>query len=40
LSDDELEQGDEEYSGILQVSQGTWFLIDETVMEEGKLDDI
>ncbi|CAG8502286.1 3458_t:CDS:10 [Racocetra persica] len=27
-------------SGILQVSQGTWFLIDETVMEEGKLDDI
>ncbi|CAG8708009.1 3648_t:CDS:2, partial [Cetraspora pellucida] len=27
-------------SGILQVNQGTWFLIDETVMEEGKLDDI
>ncbi|KAF0431049.1 putative alanine racemase-domain-containing protein [Gigaspora margarita] len=27
-------------SGILQVSQGTWFLIDETVMEEGKLDEI
>ncbi|CAG8622225.1 9567_t:CDS:10 [Acaulospora morrowiae] len=27
-------------SGVFQVSQGTWFLIDETVMKEGKLGDI
>ncbi|CAI2186871.1 9649_t:CDS:10, partial [Funneliformis geosporum] len=26
-------------SGVLQVSQGTWFLIDETVLKEGKLCD-
>ncbi|CAB4401661.1 unnamed protein product [Rhizophagus irregularis] len=27
-------------SGVLQVSQGTWFLVDETVLKEGKLGDI
>jgi hypothetical protein len=27
-------------SGVLQVSQGTWFLVDETVLKEGKLCDI
>src|SRR5581483_1122099 len=26
-------------SGVLQVSQGTWFLVDETVLKEGKLYD-
>jgi hypothetical protein len=27
-------------SGVLQVSQSTWFLVDETVLKEGKLYDI
>jgi hypothetical protein len=27
-------------SGVLQVSQSTWFLVDETVLKEGKLCDI
>ncbi|RIA93508.1 putative alanine racemase-domain-containing protein [Glomus cerebriforme] len=27
-------------SGVFQVSQGTWFLVDETVLKEGKLCDI
>ncbi|GBB86215.1 hypothetical protein RclHR1_12650008 [Rhizophagus clarus] len=27
-------------SGVLQVSQDTWFLVDETVLKEGKLCDI
>ena len=26
-------------SGVLQVSQGTWFLVDESVLKEGKLCD-
>ncbi|RHZ53019.1 hypothetical protein Glove_452g41 [Diversispora epigaea] len=30
---------DELDSGVFQVSKGTWFLIDETVMKEGKLND-
>ncbi|CAG8451508.1 3093_t:CDS:10 [Diversispora eburnea] len=30
---------DELNSGVFQVSKGTWFLIDETVMKEGKLND-
>lgn len=31
--------GEELDSGVFQVSKGTWFLIDETVMNEGKLND-